>query len=44
MTRTLSLRDYSIGLALLALLALMVWRVPPWAVVGACAMAGAILG
>ena len=32
------------GLALLALLALMVWRVPPWAVVGACAMAGAILG
>lgn len=33
-----------VGLALLALLALMVWRVPPWAVVGACALAGWLLG
>jgi len=32
------------GLALLALLALMAWRVPPWAVVGACALAGVLLG
>ena len=32
------------GLALCALLALMVWRVPPWAVVGACAVTGALLG
>ncbi len=31
------------GLALLALLALMLWRVPPWAVVGACALAGMLL-
>jgi len=31
------------GLALLALLALMVWRVPPWAVVGGCALAGTVL-
>ena len=31
------------GLALLALLARMVWRVPPWAVVGACALAGMLL-
>ena len=31
------------GLALLALLALMAWRVPPWAVVGACALAGMLL-
>lgn len=33
-----------VGLALLALLALMAWRVPPWAVVGACALAGWLLG
>lgn len=32
------------GLALLALLALMGWRVPPWAVVGACALAGVFFG
>ena len=32
-----------VGLALLALLALMAWRVPPWAVVGACALAGMVL-
>lgn len=31
------------GLALLALLALMAWRAPPWAVVGACALAGMLL-
>ena len=34
-------RDF--GLALLALLALMVWRVPSWAVVGACALTGMLL-
>ncbi len=37
-------RPQDFGLALLALLALMVWRAPPWVVVGACALAGALLG
>jgi chromate transporter len=32
------------ALALAALLLLMFWRVPPWLVVGLCALCGAVLG
>lgn len=38
------LRAEDFGLALVALLALMVWKFPPWSVVLGCALAGWLLG